>query len=60
MLIKKETSRSILLFCLNFEACKTSLISADIFLISTTQTGQAHFCVYFSVLVLVHMHVGTV
>lgn len=37
----------------------TSLRSADLLLISTTQTGQAHFFVYFSLLVLVHMHVGT-
>lgn len=49
-----------LLFCPNFEEYTTSLMSADLLLIPTTQRGQPHHCVYFSVWAFTHMRVGTV
>jgi len=60
MLICKNASRSVFLCCLNFEAYTTSLMSAGLLLIPTTQRGQPRNCVYFSVLALMHMRVGTV
>lgn len=45
---------------LSYFAWVLNVMGADLLLIHTTQTGQPRSCVYFSVLALKHMSVGTV